>query len=293
MTEILKNSPEWRGSLSRRNLLRAVGLGMAAAAATPVQAADVNITTIQPLFSFAHVANGYGAGGDTWKTSFVFVEVQGAAARVRLLFYTQTGAALSLPLLGGGRATQPVIDIPAYGSAILELDETADPTVTGWAGVIMELGDVKGQGVFKRHNPGQTDNEAIVPLISRAQSGCILPFPALAAVRALPFDNTQNFVTALAFANTAIADRALDLEFRDETGSLIYTAHEPLPAHNQINFGTGSDTIPNFRYGILAGRKGSMRVLNPSPYLVTDVSIMGFRFSPAFSFTTWMPIVSL
>jgi len=245
-------------------------------------AADVDITAIQPTNTFAHIAFGSEQSGFYWKTSFVLVNTDNSAATVRLVFYTTTGAPLVAPLVGATPASQPVYNIPAYGSVVVALDEIAGPVTAGWVGVIIE-GNVSVQGVFKKHTPGQADVEALVPLFTRSQPVCIIPFPpgSVPAVLAMPFDNTGGYVTSVAFANTATSSRMLDLEFLDDAGASLWTAHESLAAHNQIAFETVSS------YPAVAGKKGFMRVLNNQ----ADFTALGFRFNPVNAFSTWLPVI--
>jgi hypothetical protein len=239
------------------------------------------MTAIQPTNTFAHIAYGTDPTGFYWKTSFVLINTDNSAATVRLLFYTKLGTPQQVPLVGGAPASQPVFNIPAYSSVAVELDETAGPITGGWVGVIID-GNVSAQGIFKKHTPGQADVEALVPMFSRSQAACIIPFPpgAIPAVLAMPFDNTNSYVTSVAFANTATADRTLDLEFIDQNGLSLWIAHEPMPAHNQLAFETTS-------YPAVAGKKGFMRVLNTQ----LDFTALGFRFNPVNAFSTWLPVI--
>ncbi len=257
------------------------GAGTLASGGAPnLAAVDVDITTIQPTNTFAHIAYGSEGSGFYWKTSFVLVNTDNSAATVRLLFYTTSGTPLAVPLVGGAPASQPVFNIPPYGSMVVELDETAGPITAGWVGVIIE-GSVSAQGIFKKHTPGQADVESLVPMFSRSQPVCIIPFPNPIPVLAMPFDNTNSYVTSVAFANTSTAARTLDLEFLDDHGVSLWTAHEPLASHNQLAFETAS------RYPAVAGKKGFMRVLNNQ----IDFTALGFRFNPVNAFSTWLPVI--
>jgi hypothetical protein len=273
----------WRGLLTRRNLLMGAGAGVLAAVGAPnLAAADVDMTTIQPVNTFAHIAFGSEPSGFYWKTSFVLVNTDNSVATVRLLFYSALGTPLAVPLVGGAPSSQPVFNIPANASVVVELDETAGPVTGGWVGVIIE-GNVSAQGIFKKHTPGQADVEALVPMFSRSQPVCIIPFPpgSMPAVLAMPFDNTSGYVTSVAFANTATTSRTLDLEFVDQNGVSLWTAHEPMPAHHQLPFETAVS------YPAVAGKKGFMRVLNNQ----VDFTALGFRFNPVNAFSTWLPVI--
>ena len=259
------------------------GAGALASAAAPnLAAADVDMASYVPVNTFAHIAYGTDPSGFYWKTLFVLNNINNSAATVRLLFYSTLGTPLVVPLVGGAPASQPVFNIPANSSVVVELDQTTGPVTTGWVGVIID-GFVSAQGIFRKHTPGKDDVEALVPMFTRSQPVCIIPFPpgSVPAVLAMPFDNTNGYVTSVAFANTAVSARTLDLEFLDENGVSLWTAHEGLAAHNQIGFQT------DVRYSAVAGKKGFMRVLNTQ----LDFTAIGFRFNPANAFSTWLPVI--
>jgi hypothetical protein len=282
-TQHFHDSSGWRGLLTRRSLLMGTVAGALASIGAPnLAAADVDMASYQPLNTFAHIAYGTEQSGFYWKTIFVLNNINNSAATVHFLFYTTGGAPLAVPLVGSAPASQPVFNIPAYGSVVVELDETAGPVSAGWVGVIID-GNVSVQGIFRKHTPGQADVEALVPMFSRSQPACIIPFPpgTVPAVLAMPFDNTNNYVTSVAFANTATSSRTLDLEFIDENGLSLWTAHEDLEAHNQVAFDTAG------RYPAVAGKKGFIRVLNTP----LDFTALGFRFNPENAFSTWLPVI--
>jgi hypothetical protein len=267
-----------QSAFSRRRLFMGAGAGLFASS-LPVRAQGgmgmMDMNTYQPANTFAHFAYGQMAGGAYWKTSFMFINNGGAAGSAQLLTWGTSGAPMSVAMMGGAMGSQHVYDIPPGGSLLVELDENAGNMMTGWAGVVMN-GPIAGQGIFRLHNPGQPDFEAAVPLMMRGQTGCVTPPAALA----MPFDNSNGYVTSVAFANTAIADRMLDLEFLDSTGAGIFTAHESMAAHNQMSFETPT------RYPAVAGKRGWMRVLNTP----ADFTCLGFRFNPNGPFTTWLPL---
>ncbi len=271
-------------SFSRRSLLAAAGAGLLTgplAADAQNLLAAVDPTAVQPTSTFAHITYGFG-GVEIWTTSFVFINSDATASSVQLLTYSPDGSPLAVPVVGGTTDSQHVFNIPAGGTVQVDLDEYASNSIIrGWAGVIL-TGNVRGQGIFKQRVSGRPDFEAVVPMLTRSQPACIIPFPTpLPAVLAMPFDNTAGYVTSVAFANTATAARTLDLEFVDQSGVQIFLAHEPMPAHNQIAFETTG------RYPALTGKKGWMRVLNSA----SDFTALGFRFNPSGAFTTWLPVL--
>ncbi len=271
--------------VSRRGLLTRTGAGLLAAsspAGLQKVLAAVDPATIQPPNTFAHIT--YGVGGvESWKTSFVFINTDATASSVQLLTYSPDGSPLAVPVAGGTIDSQHVFTVPARGTIQVELDENASSSIIrGWAGVIL-AGNVRGQGIFKQRVPGRPDFEAVVPMLSRGQPACIIPFPTQPpAMLAMPFDNTAGYVTSVAFANAATAARTLDLEFVDESGANLYTSHEPMVAHGQMAFETAG------RYPLVAGKRGWMRVLTSA----SDFSALGFRFNPSGAFTTWLPVLA-
>ncbi len=267
-----------RRPFTRRGLLAGAGL-LAASSRAEVQDifAAVDPTTVQPANSLAHIAYGVG-----WRTSFLFICLDTTAAQVQLLTYRPDGSPLPVPVVGGTTDSVHTFSVPAGGTVQLDLDANATSVlVTGWAGVVV-TGNVRGQGVFRSSLAGRLDLEAVVPMVSRSQPACIIPFPTQPpAMLALPFDNVSGG-TSVAFANTATASRTLDLEFLDQNGAQIFLAHETMAAHNQIAFETSG------RYPTVSGKKGWMRVLNNA----ADFSALGFKFIPGGAFTTWLPVLN-
>ncbi len=263
---------------TRRSLLGGLGAGLLASSLPARgQMGMMDMNTYQPTNTFAHIAYGMMPGGAYWKTSFMFINNGNEPAAVQLLTWGTGGAPMAVHMMGGASGSQQTYNIPVGGSTLVELDQTAAASVmTGWAGLAV-TGSVAGQGIFKLHNPPDPDFEATVPLVMRPQPACA----TAAAMMALPFDNSNGYITSVAFANTAPAARMLDLEFVNTSGAVIFTAHEPMAAHAQMSFATPT------QYPAAAGQQGWMRVLtNPS-----DFTALGFRFNPVGPFTTWMPIV--
>jgi hypothetical protein len=266
-------------------LLTGAGAGLVATSLwadqrDPLAAVDPN--TVQPPNSLAHIAYGID-GASSWKTSFVFLGLDAIASTVQLLTYSPTGSPLAVPVVGGATASVHEFNVPAGGAVQVDLDETASQGIsTGWAGIISS-GNVRGQGIFRSRYAGRLDLEAVVPMVSRGQPACIIPFPTQpAAMLAMPFDDTGGYGTSVAFANTATVARTLDLEFLDQGGVQIFLAHENMAAHAQLAFETSG------RYAAVSGKKGWMRVQNN----ITDFSALGFRFVPGGAFTTWLPVLS-
>jgi len=280
----LRGISEAHRSFSRRGLLTGAGAGLLTSslrADVGDLLAAVDPTAVQPTNSFAHIAYG-PSGGGSWKTSFVFINADATASSVLLLTYRPDGSLLPVPVVGGTTDSQHTFNVPASGSVQVDLDETAPSVITtGWAGVV-PTGNVRGQGIFKQRIPGRPDFEAVVPMVSRSQPACIIPFPTQpAAMLAMAFDNSSGYVTSVAFANTATASRTLDLEFVDQSGVQIFRVQESMAAHNQMAFET------SVRYGAVAGKKGWMRVLANA----SDFTALGFRFNPSGAFTTWLPVL--
>jgi hypothetical protein len=259
------------------------GLVASAVAAKRSDAATViDMSTYQPANTFAHLAYGQTGNGAYWKTSFAFVNYGTDAGSVQLLTWTPSGSPLAVSVVGGATASQQTFAVPAGGSVVVGLDETVPNLITGWAGLII-TGLITGQGIFRARVPGRPDYEAAVPLLARTQTASIIPLPVTSTpVLGMPFDNTGGYVTSVAFANTAAADRTLDLVFVDNSGATLFTAHEPLPAHNQMAFETSS------RYPAVANKQGWMRILNNA----ADFTALGFRFNPSGAFTTWLPVLA-
>jgi hypothetical protein len=238
--------------------------------------------------SFAHFA--YGAG---YQTSFTLVNLSTTdSANVNLFFYNSDGTSLQADVQGVGPITPYNFTIPAGGSktVVLAGDPAAAKDVEGWAQLAVPGGypTVRGQGSFKRHFPGLPDFEAVVPLTSDS-SACILSFPLQTPGVLIPFDNTNGYLTALAFANTGSSTQTLQLEYDDESYQKIATSTLTLAPSTHVAFvtyvaGAGSDPA-------VAGKKGVLRIQDTTLQATAqDFAVLGLLFNPTGPFTAILPI---
>lgn len=233
---------------------------------------------------FAHFA--YGSG---YQTSFTLVNLSSSVpANAQLYFYNTDGMQLQANVQGVGNVNPYSFAIPAGGSktVVLADDPSAAKSTEGWAhlSVIGDSPAVRGQATFRRHLAGIPDFEAVLPL-SNVAANCYVPFPYEIKTAVLPFDNTNEYVTALALANTGSASQVLQLEYDDESYQQIVTKTVTLPAYSCAAFkstenGVGSDPM-------LTGKKGVLRITATSQ----NFAVLGLLFNPSGPFTALLPVV--
>lgn len=237
---------------------------------------------------FAHIA--FGAG---YQTTFTFVNLSTTdLATLNLYFYNSDGTSLPADVQGVGKVTPYNFTIPAGGSKTVALvgDPAAANTTVGWAqlAVVGNSPKVRGQGSFRRHFNGLPDFEAVVPLTNH-NSECLVPFPNQNSSVLVPFDNTTNqYTTALAFANTSGTAQVLQLEYDDESNLKIVSKTLTLPPNNHIAFDTTAAGDGNLaaRDPILAGKKGVLRIQATSQFF----AVLGLLFNSTGPYTALLPI---
>jgi hypothetical protein len=125
--------------------------------------------------------------------------------------------------------------------------------------------------------PGSPDFEGAVPLSSQSDRRFFLPF-----------DQTNNAVTAYALANTSSGTQQALVIFRDEGGNELRRA--------TINFGgLAHQAFTLAQFPELAGKRGYAEVTVPFTGLpatiITSVAAMALRFNPNGQFTTFFPLI--
>jgi len=145
-------------------------------------------------------------------------------------------------------------------------------------------GVVRGQGSFRFLLPGGAISEAVVPLSTSGSAACIIPFPVVpGAVPTIliPFDNTTNqYVTALAIANTSNAPLAVPIEFDDQSNNRLVVDTLNLTVNQHMAF-----LIPA-NYPPLAGKKGILRIQEST----SSVSVLGLLANATNAITTILPV---
>ena len=122
----------------------------------------VRCVALVVLYAGAAIGQGtFGqiAYGGCWQTTFTFVNLSAqSAASVSLSFYADDGSPLSAPVQGVGNISPYLFTIPASGAQTVVLTSTDSSTTQGWASMSIANGViVRGQGLFRCHNPGRPD----------------------------------------------------------------------------------------------------------------------------------------
>jgi hypothetical protein len=231
-----------------------------------------NAQITQYLVALPHIA--YGGG---WQTQFVVGNTSSTPADVTLYYFGNNGDPLSVPY-NGVSSTSTALSIPANGMKIIEPDWQSGTNAEGWVAVEYSNSGVKTQGVFLWTNPGPpvVYTEAAVPIVNQSGPDCVIPLPGTIAYT-MPFDETGGNFSGYGFANTTNSAVTMSLTFYDPNGILLTQYSQQLPAFGHISFLLKS-VVPT-----LEGHMGTM-VLSGA-----GVVQLGFRFTPAYAFTTWQP----
>jgi hypothetical protein len=209
------------------------------------------------------------ASGNYWKTTITLVNHGAATARARLSFFDNDGRPLSLPI------TYPSLP-PADPVMLSTVERSIEPSasfsfsttgpddvgVVGWARMLSD-GDVTGFAVFRQKV--HREQEAVVPLETHNTDAYVLWF-----------NNSGDFITGLAVANSSASAANIPVIVRDEAGNQISTQLLELPAMGHIS-GALSAIINN-----TGGKVGSVEFRTPAG---GQISVLGLRFN-GISFTT-------
>jgi len=234
---------------------------------------------------FAHFT--YGAG---YRTTFTLVNLSTTdEADVDLSFYNSDGTSLQADVQGVGPVTLYNFTIPAGASKSVALvgDPAAKASTEGWAQLTVADGYpvVRGQASFRRHLNGLPDFEAVVPLTSHENTNCLYVYNPNPVIL-VPFDNTNAYLTALAFANSSGAALPLQLDYRDESNQEIVSKTLTLPPNNHVAFASTLTPDGSTQDPILAGKKGVLRIQPASP----NFAVLGLLFNSTGPYTAILPI---
>src|ERR1022692_4448687 len=208
-----------------------------------VQAAPPALSSVLPQFAF----------GGGWYSALYFTNLTGAAVSFPVNFVGDAGAPLTVPSLGGS-TTQ--VKLAAYGTAIVEAPNVGS-LVQGYAAFTLPSG-VFGYGVFRQSVPGQSDQEAVVPLSDAGASS-----------KTLTWEET-NLVTAVAIVNPSSTAATVAVTLWDYNGNTIGTSSVALPPNSKTAAALRS--LPGLS-GMI-GKRGSAQFTVPTG----SVDVLGLRF---------------
>jgi sugar lactone lactonase YvrE len=224
---------------------------------------------VPPLISggsMAHIASGGG-----WKTTFTLVNNGATTAQFRLVFTSDSGTELTLPLSFPQTGVGPVLastlerSLQPGATLIVECEGPVTQDTQQGAAQLLSNGQVSGFAVFRQRN-GEAEQEAVVPLETRT-----------AAAYVLPFDNTMGVQTGVAVANLAAHGGASVVVIRDDAGAEVMSTSLNLVARGHTAF------VLSSMYAPAAQRRGTIEFRPPAG---GQISVLGLRFDPRGSFTT-------
>jgi len=194
--------------------------------------------------------------GGAWYTGLYFSNTTNAAVSFPVNFVGDTGAPLTVPLLGAAAVSSKIVDLAPGGTAILEAANTVNQS-QGWVDATLPPG-VAGYAVFRQSVQGRADQEAVVPLTSESNQ-----------IADLVYDDTQ-FTTGVAFLNPSDQTATVTITAYAASGAQIGTSQVLLAPHFKQ-----SAVLKNLAgLGAIAGNRGwaSFAVSNGA------VSVLGLRF---------------
>ena len=220
------------------------------------------------------------ADGGGWATRIWLVNMDDQDGLANLWFYKNDGSAWNINLQGQTQASNRWrVTVPAGGSLFLQTSKLDPTTTQGWA--YMEVVNqtwLSGMASFIEDyvNPQtgkQVYAEGVVPF---APENDVKLF--------IPFDNRNNYVTALALVNSYLPDAQVNrtatvrVRFRDPDGILIREHTFSLGPLEHVAFGT------TVEYPETQGRNGVVEIVETSGN--AGLSALGLLFSPRNTYTS-------
>jgi len=214
---------------------------------------------------FPQVVNGGG-----WKTSFLLVNLENHPVTFQILFFTDDGNDMFVPVGGLGLVRQVSVSLDTAGSTEFETTGSSnafpDALQQGWALLSQTTDDaIGGMAIFRQRVFGRPDQEATVPIVSQFDSHFVLLF-----------DNTAGFTTGLAVANPSLDSVSIPVTIRDQSGNVIDNQFIRLGSYSHTAF-----NLPDF-WPSTAGRRGAIEFLTSG----FGVAALGLRAGAA-AFTSF------
>lgn len=215
------------------------------------------------------------AAGAGWQTTLTLVNTGATAAAASLSFFGDDGKAVSLPLgfpQTGTTSTASNVNqsIPAGGSLIVVVEDSAGAITTTGSAVLTTTGNVGGFAVFRYNLTGQ---EAAAPLQTVNAPSYVLAF-----------DNTGGLSTGLAIANLAAQAASVNVIVRDDKGAQIGAGSIDLPARGHTSF-MMTDTSSG-GWAVTAGVRGTIEFDTPSGGWIAPFGLRAAPISGSFTIAT-------
>ena len=224
----------------------------------------------QSISSTSHGVVSQIADGTSWITSITLVNLEDSPSEYQVDFYDDSGNPMKLDFTAGSWSSVSGT-LAVNGSIVIETTGESSVLKQGYAIVNDTIccPHLGGHAVFRNHIPGRPDTEAVVPLSSFDSDGQYV----------LPFDNTNGFVTSMAYCNPWKYDATtITAAIYDEAGNRLYLDQFRADPRKHEAF-----TLPE-RWTQTVGKRGVV-VFSVTGYW----SALGLRFNPAGSFTSVFP----
>lgn len=206
-----------------------------------------------------------GAG---WQTSFTFANLDSKTLTFEIYFFSSAGAEMPINVPGVGLTSGIRVTLPVTETISFATQGTKSDLSQGFAYIDRGApGDVLGGiAIFRQRVPDRPDFEAVVPFVSEFDKRFVLLY-----------DNSANFVTAMAIANPSLDTINVDATIRDEDANVLTTGRITLGPFQHTAF-----TLPG-RWSTTAGRRGVIEFRSTG----WGASVLGLRFNPGGAFTSF------
>ena len=224
-------------------------------------------------YTATHLVDGTG-----WSSEVTLMNLDSTQQCFSLNFFGNNGSPLSMPLVDYGTQSSVRLCLQALGSVTLKTAGTSSPLVEGWARLACDStllfcvysSHIAGSVIFRRSIPGQPDFEAVVPFDDNSSSHL-----------ALPFDNTNGFLTGLALTNPTNSQAVVTFIFHAEDGTQIFVVAFSLSAGQHMSF-----VVP-WEYPQVASRRGVLEITSTA-----GIGVLALRVNPTGAITTMFPVTS-
>lgn len=231
-----------------------------AASSTATQTFSLSIGSSQSFTSALRVPQILDGSG--WSVRFAIVNTDQVPVTYTFQFWNQNGTLLPFPILNGTPGVLTGTLAPG-ASYFAQSPGTSTILQQGWA-EIASSGQIGVTTIYQFNDGSQRDS--IGTEIATLSSNSIL----------MPFDNTQNDVTAVAIANTNSTQTITVSMLFVTDGGAQSNASLVLQPHTQQTF------VAPILNPAVAGVRGSIKFTAPT----ADISVVGLEFTPTGQFTS-------
>ena len=207
-----------------------------------------------------------------WTTTFTLINTGPDPVQIRLNFFDNNGNPLVTPLIfpqtpAAGTVLGSTLDRTVNPGAVLVIEAkglTSAQTQVGWT-QLLSSGNIGGFAIF-RQSIGNSIQEAEVPIETRTAGSYLLWF-----------DNTSNYATGIALANTGSLAASFGIIIRDDSGAVLFSSAITLPAQGHASFDLAST------YALTAGKRGTVEFDTSTN---GQISVLGLLFNPTGAFSS-------